>query len=200
MYRIPSDLMKFQYVILLILAVIGAVTVSGCLGNSGNVTNSTNATVAPAETFVPEEPAQPTEETQEPSPEASPSPSGSHYPIIVSNSSDHQELFYPIGFGRTFGPSPGTDNTIAMYQGETIRFRNSDAKLSSKMLFHSVEGSFDDFILNPSYDCYMTFPELGKYQINLYNGQVYLETGEYEDFPVGSSMLTIYIVEKTDGQ
>lgn len=179
---------------LILLAACAFVCVGGCLANgplSGNENVSGNDSVPGSENVTGNATSVPDET---PGQTASPD---RRKTVIVAGESDGQELYYPLDYSRSFYPNAAERNhTIAVYQGDTIRFWNGDTKMNSKMLFHSVEGSFDDYVIQPRYSCYMTFPDIGKYQISLLNGEHYMETGELIPYPAGESVLTIYVVEK----
>ena len=191
---------KYALRAMIFLAACAFVCVGGCLENgplSGNENVSENGNV-PGSEHIRETENTNGDATSAPdeAPGQTASP-GRQKTVIVAGERDGQEVYYPLGFSRSFYPDAEERNhTIAVYQGDTIRFWNGDTKMNSKMLFHSVEGSFDDYVIQPRYSCYMTFPDIGKYQISLLNGEHYMETGERIPYPAGESVLTIYVVEK----
>lgn len=181
----------FPFLIMLSFLVL----LSGCLDADPSSTTPT-ATPEPTQTAAPEQTLEPTEKPSE-------SMEGEMYQYktgICIQTSETQgnyktDLLIKLGHNRKFTAKPRHE--IAVYQGQTIRFRNSDTRLNTRFLLHSPHGNFENFLIMPRYDCYMTFPEIGVYDIELMNGTEYQNTGKVKPFDSGSSVLTVFVVPNT---
>jgi hypothetical protein len=82
-----------------------------------------------------------------------------------------------------------TTTSLSISTGETIRIMNTESR-TFRHLFHSANGSFEDFTLDPRYSATLTFSQPGTYEIQLLNHY----TGE----PFGDTepVLTVTVTKK----
>ncbi len=187
-------------IILAIFVLFAVVSFSGCIGNDDDLNNTTNETDTPDESDLKTDEPQATETK---TPEATEMTDEEIYQYrtgkrVITSPTQLDEysadMMIRIGFDRKF--SKNERHEIAVREGETIRFRNADGKLNSRFLLHSPHDNFEDFLILPMYDCYMSFPEPGVYDVELLDGFEYQETGELKPFKTGKSVLVIYVIPK----
>jgi len=81
-----------------------------------------------------------------------------------------------------------TTTSLSISTGDTIRIMNMESR-TFRHLFHSTNGSFEDFNLDPRYSATLTFSQPGTYEIQLLN----LYTGE--PFGDTASVLTVTVTD-----
>ena len=158
---------KLFMVLVVLVMLVTVVGLSGCLG--GDDKNATNNTTPENNTTAPENntTAPENDTTQPPA-------SGNSVTVVLGESGDAE----PNYFVRTNNQKYST-NSLSISKGETIRFMNVESR-NFRHLFHSQEGAFEDFNLDPRYSATLTFNQVGTYKIDLLN----YHTGEsYGDTP-----------------
>ncbi|WNY22968.1 hypothetical protein MmiHf6_02620 [Methanimicrococcus hongohii] len=145
---------------LMILAVLvllfAAVSLSGCLGGDDDADNNTtdnNTTVPENNTTVPE--------NNTTVPENNTTTNGS---VTVVIGEDGPEPSYFV----TIKDQKFNTASLSISKGETIRFMNTETR-NFRHLYHSEDGAFEDFNLNPRYSATLTFDAAGTYKIDLLN-------------------------------
>ncbi|WNY28367.1 hypothetical protein MmiEs2_05520 [Methanimicrococcus stummii] len=161
---------------LMILAVLvllfAAVSLSGCLGGDDTNTTDNETNSTPTETPAPT--PQPSEETP------APAPSGNSVTVVLGEDGPEPSYFVTIK-DQKFGTT-----SLSINKGETVRFMNTETR-NFRHLYHSENGAFEDFNLNPRYSATLTFDAAGTYKIDLLN--YYTE----EPFNDAGSVLTVTV-------
>ena len=153
------------FMILVVLVMLVTVVGLGCLG--GDDKNATNNTTP--ENSTPETPENSTPETPENStPEQPPVSSGGSVTVVQGEGGPNPGYFVRTNDRRFVTTS------LSISSGETIRFMNMETISGFRHQFHSEEGAFEDFNLDPRYSATLTFSQPGTYRIQLLNAH----TGE----------------------
>ena len=144
--------------LVVLVMLFAAVSLSGCLGgNDDNATNNTTNNTTPSEgnnTTVPSEGNNTTNNT---------TPPAGAVTVVLGESSDEEPNYFVQIKDQKFSTS-----TLNISKGETVRFMNTETR-NFRHLYHSEEGAFEDFNLNPRYSATLTFNEAGTYKIDLLN-------------------------------
>jgi len=158
-----SKLFMILVVLVMLITVVG---LSGCLG--GDDKNATNNTTPENNTTVGNNTTENNTTTEDNT--TQPPASGGAVTVVLGEAGDAE----PNYFIRTNNQKYST-NSLSISKGETIRFMNVESR-NFRHLFHSSEGAFEDFNLDPRYSATLTFNQVGTYKIellNYYSGESY---------------------------
>jgi hypothetical protein len=112
-------------------------------------------------------------------------PIGSTDPVsVVFGDSGPEPKYFVQTTSQAF-----TTTSLSISTGETIRIMNTESR-TFRHLFHSANGAFEDFTLDPRYSATLTFSQSGTYEIQLLNHY----TGE--PFGETASVLTVTVTEQ----
>jgi len=165
---------KLLMLFVVLLMLFSAVALSGCLGGD-NADNTTpeQPPAPPAENNTP--PAPPEENNTPPAP-----PSSGAVTVVLGEDGPEAAYFVRASDQKFLTTS------LNISKGETIRLMNTEGR-NYRHIYHSENGAFEDFNLNPRYSATLTFNEVGSYKIQLLN----YYTGE--PFGTTAPVLTITV-------
>ncbi len=83
--------------------------------------------------------------------------------VVLGESGDAEPNYFVQIKDQKFGTT-----SLNVSKGETVRFMNVETR-NFRHLYHSENGAFEDFNLNPRYSATLTFNEAGTYKIDLLN-------------------------------
>jgi len=159
---------KLLMICVALVLLFAAVSLSGCLGgdDANNTTPDNNTTVPENNTTVPEN------NTTEPENNTT-TPSAGAVTLVLGEGGPEPTHFIKVANQKY------STSSLTISSGETVRFMNTETR-TFRHLYHSVEGSFEDFNLDPRYSATLTFNTPGTYKVELLN----YHTGEsYSDTP-----------------
>jgi len=147
---------KLLMLLVVLLILFSAVALSGCLGDKAD---NTPPAQPPAENNTP--PATPPEE-QPPVPEQPQPPSNGAVTVVLGEGGPESSYFVQAA-DQKFGTT-----SLNVAKGETIRLMNTERR-TYRHVYHSENGAFEDFNLDPRYSATLTFNDAGTYKIQLLN-------------------------------
>ena len=174
---------KLLMICVALVLLFAAVSLSGCLGgdDANNTTPENNSTAPENNSTAPENNTTvPENNTTVPETPAPPQSSGS-VTIVMGEAGDAEPNYFIRTSNQKFSTS-----SLTISKGETVRFMNTESR-TFRHLYHSADGAFEDFSLDPRYSATATFNAAGTYKIELLN--------HYSGEPFGTSpqVLTVTV-------
>jgi len=170
---------KILMILVALVLLLSVVSLSGCLGGDDAKPAPENNTPAP-DTPAPEgqvpESNTPAPENNTPAP-----PKSGSVTLVLGEAGDAEPNYFIRTSNQRFSTS-----SLTISSGETVRFMNTESR-TFRHLYHSTDGAFEDFSLDPRYSATLTFNQPGTYKIELLN--------HYSGEPFGTSaqVLTITV-------
>ncbi|MCL2550471.1 MAG: hypothetical protein FWE78_06085 [Methanimicrococcus sp.] len=146
---------KLLMLLVVLLMLVSAVALSGCLGGDTPANNTTPEQPPAVNNTTPE---QPPAENNTPS-----TPPSSGSVNVVLGEGGPTPTYFVQAKDQKYATS-----TLNISKGETVRFMNTETR-NFRHLYHSENGAFEDFNLNPRYSATLTFNDAGTYKIELLN-------------------------------
>ncbi|MDL2261301.1 hypothetical protein LJC08_03610 [Methanimicrococcus sp. OttesenSCG-928-J09] len=146
---------KLLMILAVLVVLFAAVSLSGCLGGDDDATNnttnnSTNNTTPPAENNT------------TPSEGSNTTPPAESVTIVLGEEGPEPSYFV------TAKDQKFSTSSLSVSKGETVRIMNTETR-NFRHVYHSTDGAFEDFNLNPRYSATMTFNAAGTYKVELLN-------------------------------